>query len=377
LERPPAIQSKLKSRYYVSKSVVHKMFPCQADGNPKPTVYWTQNSQKFDSTELKRIYPNGTLHIVKIVTDLTKPPYKIDWGRYQPESNLGPIQWFREDSVTGMEVEIFSGGNYSIEDSERKLIFKYVNEKDEGRYVCQLKGIRNTCFLNVTSPPIFDDETKDKPQMLTLPEGEDAKDGEYTLSQRDMILSKLFEFSNGRKNVTINAENLQGSEIYQVIGVYTVVIRHKYENKTLTSEFTTDSTIEPPIPTVGPQLAAFDFWILAVVLGCLVLFVVIILIICLCYRNRGGTYPVDKKEVEAGHDPEKELKESGFHDLSRADDFDNPGYDNVSLSSLKPIESDEDSMGDYEGEIDVSKFNEDGSFIGLYAEKKKPTQSTV
>lgn len=58
------------------------------------------------------------------------------------------------------------------------------------------------------------------------------------------------------------------------------------------------------------------------------------------------------------------------------DDFDNPGYDNVSLSSLKPIESDEDSMGEY-GEIDIAKFNEDGSFIGLYAEKKKPTQSTV
>jgi len=29
-------------------------------------------------------------------------------------------------------------------------------------------------------------------------------------------------------------------------------------------------------------------------------------------------FTVDKKEVAAGHDPEKELKDSGFHDLSRA-----------------------------------------------------------
>ena len=29
-------------------------------------------------------------------------------------------------------------------------------------------------------------------------------------------------------------------------------------------------------------------------------------------------FVVDKKEVEAGHDPEKELLESGFQDLSRA-----------------------------------------------------------
>ena len=27
---------------------------------------------------------------------------------------------------------------------------------------------------------------------------------------------------------------------------------------------------------------------------------------------------VDEKEVAAGHDPEKELADSGFHDLSRA-----------------------------------------------------------
>ena len=29
-------------------------------------------------------------------------------------------------------------------------------------------------------------------------------------------------------------------------------------------------------------------------------------------------FSVDKKELAAGHDPERELKDSGFHDLSRA-----------------------------------------------------------
>ena len=56
--------------------------------------------------------------------------------------------------------------------------------------------------------------------------------------------------------------------------------------------------------------------------------------------------------------------------------------DQVSLSDdfEKGIESDEDSMGEYGGDLDVSKFNEDGSFIGLYTDKKNKsgtTQSTV
>ena len=39
-------------------------------------------------------------------------------------------------------------------------------------------------------------------------------------------------------------------------------------------------------------------------------------------------------------------------------------------SDEKPLDSDTDSLGEYEDQ-DASKFNEDGSFIGLYTGKNK------
>lgn len=61
-------------------------------------------------------------------------------------------------------------------------------------------------------------------------------------------------------------------------------------------------------------------------------------------------------------------------------DENGPKFDNISLSDDfgKQIESDEDSMGEYGGDLDISKFNEDGSFIGIYADKlNNSKQSTV
>lgn len=52
-------------------------------------------------------------------------------------------------------------------------------------------------------------------------------------------------------------------------------------------------------------------------------------------------------------------------------DDDKPRADEASLSeSVKPYESDDDPTEEYGGDFDVSKFNEDGSFIGLYGDKK-------
>ena len=42
----------------------------------------------------------------------------------------------------------------------------------------------------------------------------------------------------------------------------------------------------------------------------------------------------------------------------------------ISLESEKPMESDSDSLAEYEVH-DASKFNEDGSFIGQYTGKNK------
>lgn len=54
------------------------------------------------------------------------------------------------------------------------------------------------------------------------------------------------------------------------------------------------------------------------------------------------------------------------------DDYnDAPDTEKLSLSeSVKPYDSDEDITEEYGGDFDVSKFNEDGSFIGLYGDRK-------
>ena len=38
--------------------------------------------------------------------------------------------------------------------------------------------------------------------------------------------------------------------------------------------------------------------------------------------------------------------------------------------SVKPYDSDEDITEEYGGDIDFTKFNEEGSFIGVYGDKK-------
>jgi hypothetical protein len=53
------------------------------------------------------------------------------------------------------------------------------------------------------------------------------------------------------------------------------------------------------------------------------------------------------------------------------DDNDDPDIEKISLSeSVKNYyDSDDDPTGEYEGDLDTSKFNEEGSFIGLYGAK--------
>lgn len=188
---------------------------------------------------------------------------------------------------------------------------------------------------------------------------------------------RAWTLSDSNRNLTINAQGLNKDEFFQLIGRYFVEIYHQYDAEFVHIDVVTDI---PAIPQEPPAEA--NLWFLGIIFGVILLIIVIILICCMLYRNacKSGTYPVDEKEVAAGHDPEKELADSGFHDLSRADE-DGHKMDNISLSDDfgKQIESDEDSMGEYGGDLDISKFNEDGSFIGIYADKvtNNSKQSTV
>lgn len=102
------------------------------------------------------------------------------------------------------------------------------------------------------------------------------------------------------------------------------------------------------------------------------LIIVLIVIVCIVKRNRGGKYSVHEKEAAQGREDyedggfneyNKPLGPSGAHGPHR-------GSRQSLNSSLHHPESDTDSMADY-GEGDSSKFGEDGSFIGEYGAKKR------
>jgi len=108
----------------------------------------------------------------------------------------------------------------------------------------------------------------------------------------------------------------------------------------------------------------------------IIILIIILIIVCLIKRSKGGRYPVQKKEQEAaGNFPDRDY-EAGPGDFTRTEDdrdllHQSGGGSQGSLNgSLKPLESDADSLAAY-GDGEGGKFNEDGSFIGQYGPDKK------
>lgn len=82
-------------------------------------------------------------------------------------------------------------------------------------------------------------------------------------------------------------------------------------------------------------------------------------------------------QAKFGETTVKSFKECMQIDVFFYSDDAKPPLDRVSLTDeVKPLESDEDSMsGDYVDDADTSKFNEDGSFIGVYMGNKGQGQN--
>jgi receptor-type tyrosine-protein phosphatase zeta len=128
------------------------------------------------------------------------------------------------------------------------------------------------------------------------------------------------------------------------------------------------------MPIVGAAAAGFQFWWIIILIAVLLLLLIIILCCCLyCQRNKGDSYPVDEKERKNGNDPEKEIKDNDFQDYRRPESQPLRGSQGSLGSSAKLNSDDEASLNEY-GDVDPGKFNEDGSFVGVYtntADRKK------
>ena len=108
------------------------------------------------------------------------------------------------------------------------------------------------------------------------------------------------------------------------------------------------------------HLANFAPWFIGMMCA-IALIIVVVVLVCIVKRNRGGKYSVHEKEVAHGKD---DYEEPGFNEYNKPLSGPYRGSRQSLNSSLHHHESDEDSMADFEG--DGSKFGEDGSFIGEY-----------
>ncbi|XP_046622366.1 neuroglian isoform X1 [Neodiprion virginianus] len=117
-------------------------------------------------------------------------------------------------------------------------------------------------------------------------------------------------------------------------------------------------------------------WFIGMMLAIAFLLLVLI-IVCVIKRNRGGKYAVHERELAAGRGDYPE-EGGGFHEYSQPLDTKSAGG-RASLASSshqdgKHPESDTDSMAEY-GEGDTGRFTEDGSFIGQYGPKGRPEET--
>ncbi|XP_044742143.1 neuroglian [Chrysoperla carnea] len=124
--------------------------------------------------------------------------------------------------------------------------------------------------------------------------------------------------------------------------------------------------IEGPIIQPKENVATAG-WFIGMMLAIAFLLLVLI-IVCIVKRNRGGKYAVHEREQANGrHDyPD----EGGFHEYSQPLDNKSHGRTSMSSEPKQAPESDTDSMAEY-GEGDTEGMNEDGSFIGQYGRQRK------
>ncbi|XP_032664587.1 neuroglian isoform X2 [Odontomachus brunneus] len=162
----------------------------------------------------------------------------------------------------------------------------------------------------------------------------------------------------------IEIRGLQSGEVY-IMSV--VAVDGDYITESAPQEVETSS--EGPIIQPKENVATAG-WFIGMMLAIAILLLVLI-VVCVIKRNRGGKYAVHERELAAGRGDYPD--EGGFHEYSQPLDTKSAGG-RASLASShqdgKHPESDTDSMAEY-GEGDTEGMNEDGSFIGQYGRHRK------
>jgi len=177
-------------------------------------------------------------------------------------------------------------------------------------------------------------------------------------------------------SLVINLANMTLEEIAESYGgEYKCVLTNGYSTAEAVALLSVKDAITPaPVTEAGIG----DYWWIFVIVAAVLLLLILLITCCICYqRNKGAAYPVDEKERLMGRDPEKELKDTGFQDYQRPVETTPVFASRLSLGSNPGLnDSLNDSLEEY-GDIDPTKFNEDGSFIGNYSTEKRQKACNV
>ncbi|XP_033745702.1 neuroglian-like [Pecten maximus] len=129
------------------------------------------------------------------------------------------------------------------------------------------------------------------------------------------------------------------------------------------------------VATLGAQVAYTEkvyesLWFI-IMLVALALLIIIFIIVCLVKRSRGDKYHVQENERLKGIPPEDKKS-------AHVNDFNENGEKQPLAGGSDPdlekagLDSEQDSLEEY-GDVDPSRFNEDGSFIGQYGAQNVST----
>ncbi|XP_061167029.1 neurofascin-like [Saccostrea echinata] len=316
-----------------------------------------------------------------------------------PEENAPtPPQWMKNGAV--LPVDGNNTGKYILRDNNQTLIVTNVQKGlDTGAFQCMSENSEGVLLKEALLKVIDPITILKRPQgSYKIMPGDTLSLGVSATSEPSLSLRYKWTFINVNgeeqvvkdsdywritrptlNNLTIDVSQVSDpSVVLSLSGVYIVDVFHNYDSEkikvTVETEIITTS-FAPKALIV--QKANLNF-IIYIAGGVIFLIILSIFVLFIVRRNRGGVHSVEKKELAAGHDPEKELLECGFHDLSRADDDGSPNYPVYDYEDEKHItDDDDDSLGEYDVDQELNKFNEDGSFIGLYADKKTQETSQV
>ncbi|XP_054168536.1 neuroglian-like isoform X2 [Oppia nitens] len=203
--------------------------------------------------------------------------------------------------------------------------------------------------------------------------GNGKKPGSYFYVQYRLKGSERFLNTPKDENQDSTVVPIRGLEDDKTYEVRIVAVDGQYETPSETQEI---SASGPSGGNSTAHLANFAPWFIGMMCA-IALIILLVVLVCIVKRNRGGKYSVHEKEAAQGRE---EYDEGGFNEYNKP--LGGPGAahhkgSRQSLNgSLQQAESDTDSMADYV-EDDSSKFGEDGSFIGEYGPKKRRDEATT